>query len=322
MPAGDMIREVGLPMDAQHFFILNPAAGERSARRKLQGELDRLDGLPYTLYITSGIGDAARFVREVCQTQAGPLRFYACGGDGTLGETATGARGQPHAAVGVWPCGSGNDFVKYYGGTARFLDLKRQTTAGTVLVDLLQAGERCAVNVANVGLEAQAAATVVRIRRFPLLQGKASYLIGAADAIVRHLKMDCRVTADGEILHDGPLLTASLASGRYIGGGFLCAPEAVNDDGLMDVCLIKPFPRARLLALLPRYKKGLHLKDPDFAPYLTFRRAARVRVEADRDFVLCLDGEIIPGRDFTLETETRAVRFILPDPIGQADSAS
>jgi len=303
-------------MDVQHFFILNPAAGERSARRKLEGELDGLGGLPYTLYITGGIGDAMRFVREVCQSQGGPLRFYACGGDGTLGEVATGAMGQPHAAVGVWPCGSGNDFVKYYGGVARFLDLKRQVSAGTVLVDLICAGERCAVNVANVGLEAQAAKTVVSIRRFPLLQGRGAYLIGAANAIARHLKTDCRVTADGETLHEGPLLTASLASGRYIGGRFLCAPEAVNDDGLMDVCLIKPIPRMRLLALLPRYQKGLHLKDPDFAPYLTYRRAARVRVEADRDFALCLDGEIVTGNDFTLETATRAVRFILPDPAG------
>jgi len=127
-------------MDVQHFFILNPAAGERSARRKLEDELDGLGGLPYTLYITGGIGDAMRFVREVCQSQGGPLRFYACGGDGTLGEVATGAMGQPHAAVGVWPCGSGNDFVKYYGGVARFLDLKRQVSAGTVLVDLICAG--------------------------------------------------------------------------------------------------------------------------------------------------------------------------------------
>ena len=306
-------------MDAQHFFILNPKAGARSAQRRLENELKTLDPLPYTLYITSGIGDAARFVRETCRQINTPLRFYACGGDGTLGEAAQGAVGFPHAAIAVWPCGSGNDYVKYYGGADRFLDLKRQVTAPSVLVDVIKVGSLAAINVVNIGLEAHAASTVVRIRSKPMFGGKRSYLIGAADAALRHLKTDCVITVEGKVIHNGPLLTASFASGRYIGGGFLCAPRAVNDDGLMDISILTPFSRLKLVKMIGTYKRGDHLDDPAFKPYLQWLRAGRVRIECARDTALSLDGEIIRGKLFDLELIPRAVRFILPPEMPKAE---
>ncbi len=302
-------------MDVEHFFVLNPAAGARSAQRRLESELKKLSPLPYTLYITSGMGDAAAFVRETCQSHTEPLRFYACGGDGTLGEVAGGAAGFPHAAVAAWPCGSGNDFIKCFGGEGRFLDLSRQINAGSVLVDIIKVGERASINVVNIGLEAHAAATVSRFRQKPVVGGKNAYLIGTANAVLRHMKTDCTITADNEVLHQGPLLTASFASGRYIGGGFLCAPKAVNDDGLMDVCVIRPFSRATLIKLIGIYKQGGHLDSPAFKPYLGYTRAKQVRIQTKEEAVLCLDGEIIHGKDFNLEIIPRAVRFILPDPL-------
>ncbi len=132
-----------------------PPLASAAPRPSWSGPWSALKPGSFQLHITNGSGDAASFVRETCQAQAGSLRFYACGGDGTLGEVATGAHGFPQAEIGVWPCGSGNDYVKYYGGVERFLDLNAQMKAGSVPVDLMQVGERCAINAINVGLEAR-----------------------------------------------------------------------------------------------------------------------------------------------------------------------
>ena len=300
-------------MDIQHYFIFNPAAGSRNAKDRLQEQLDRLSPVPYTLFITGGVGDAARLTREICAQGSDPVRIYACGGDGTLGEVAGGAQGFPHAAVGVWPCGSGNDYTRVYGGPERFLDIKRQLDAPTVLVDLIRANGQAAINVVNLGLEAQAAAaTMLRFRHTPLLGGKRAYLMGVLDAVTSHLTTECEITADGELLHEGDLLTASFASGQYVGGGFCCAPRALNDDGLMEVCAILPLSRLTLIKLLPLYKKGQHFEAPAFEGRYRYRRAGSVRIRCDREVALCLDGEIIKGREFGLETLPRAVRFILP----------
>lgn len=302
-------------MNVQHYFVLNPAAGHRSAYEELQQQLAEISPVPYTLYITSTPGDAQQYVREVCQQEQDPLRFYACGGDGTLGEVASGTLGYPNAAVGVWPRGSGNDFVKCFGGAQRFNRIKDQLTAPTQLVDIIQVGERAAINVVNIGLEARAADTMLRYRHHPLLGGKRAYYVGVLSAVTGHMKMDCTIIADEQALYEGPLLTASFASGRYIGGGFQCAPHAVVDDGLMEVCVILPMSRGSLMKWLPIYKTGDHQDDPVFAPFLRLVKAQRVSIRCKEEVALCLDGEIIKGRDFNLRLLPRAVRFIVPEDI-------
>ena len=299
-------------MDTQHYFIFNPAAGARDARERLQRQLDRLSPVPYTLLITNGVGHAGELTRELCQQGSAPVRIYACGGDGTLGEVAGGARGHKHAAVGVWPCGSGNDYTRVYGGPERFLDLGRQLDAPSVLVDLILANGRAAINVVNLGLEAQAAATMLRFRHTPLLGGKRAYWMGVLNAFTSHLATSCAITADGQPLHEGQLLTASFASGQYIGGGFHCAPRSLNDDGLLDACAILPLSRLQLLRLLPLYKQGRHFESPLFEGLYRYRQARRVGITCEQETALCLDGEMMRGRDFELEVLPRAVRFILP----------
>ncbi len=299
--------------DVRHFFIFNPAAGKRGAKARLDQALATLDEASYVLHVTRGSGDAANFVRQVCQTEQGPLRFYACGGDGTLGEVATGALGCERAEIGVWPCGSGNDYVKLYGGEARFLDIKAQLRAPSVPVDVIRVGERCAINAVNAGLEAEAAGTMLRFRHHPLFNGKNGYLIGALDAVLRHMRTPCTVLADGELLHEGDMLTLSLSCGQYIGGGFRCAPRSQNDDGLMDLALIKPISRLRLARLLPAYKKGEHLEDSRIKGNIIYRQVKSVRITSTQDISLCLDGEIVTGRAFDIQLLPGGIRFVVPD---------
>ncbi len=298
----------------RHFFIFNPAAGKRGARARLDRALSALDEGSYTLHVTNGTGDAAGYVRGVCEKEAGPLRFYACGGDGTLGEVAAGALGHPQAEIGVWPCGSGNDYVKYYGGAARFLDLRAQVQAESLPVDLMQAGDRCAVNAINAGLEAHAANAMLRLRHRPGFGGKNGYLAGTADAVLRHMRTRCRVEADGQLLHEGDMLTLSLACGRYIGGGFQCAPRSRNDDGFMELALVKPLSRLKLAGLLPVYKKGEYLEDPRLRGRIVYRQVKEARLTSDQEIILCLDGEIVNGKAFDIRVLPDAVRFILPPP--------
>ncbi|MGI6696946.1 MAG: diacylglycerol/lipid kinase family protein [Christensenellales bacterium] len=298
--------------DIRHFFVFNPAAGKRGARAGLDSALAALPKDSYALHVTNGSGDAAGFVRQTCREERGALRFYACGGDGTLGEVATGALGCERAEIGVWPCGSGNDYVKVYGGEARFLDVAAQMKAASTPVDLIQVGERCAINAVNAGLEAEAAGTMLRHRHRHLFNGKNGYLLGAVDAVIRHMRTPCTVAADGELLHEGDMLTLSLSCGQYIGGGFRCAPYSKNNDGLMDLALIKPISRGRLAGLLPAYKKGEHLDDPRIKDRVIYRQVKSVRIKSDKDIILCLDGEIVTGRDFDIRLLPGTLRFIVP----------
>ena len=137
----------------RHVFIINPAAGKVDAREKILEGLSRLHNVDYEIYLTEGVGDATAYVKDYCNTYREPIRFYACGGDGTLNEVANGVVGYPHASMGCFACGSGNDFVKYYGGKKYFSDVAALIEAEEEPIDLMRVGDKYAINATHFGFD-------------------------------------------------------------------------------------------------------------------------------------------------------------------------
>lgn len=298
----------------KHIFVLNPAAGRVNAFRKLEGELQRFEGeLDYAIYETKAPGDATAYIRQYCAENTEPVRFYACGGDGTLNEVVNGAVGFPHASVGCFPCGSGNDFVKYYGGVKPFLDLEAQIHATEEEIDLVRVGNKYAINAAHFGFDSCVAKTMMNIRRKKIIGGKNAYTTGVLVGLLKAMVNRCRVTADGELLNPkGKLLLCTIANGQYVGGSFRCAPRSVNSDGLLEVCLVHPVSHLTFMNLVKYYTAGVHLDNPKFDKYLVYRRAKQIEIEAPEGFLYSFDGELIRQNHFTVEVAPRAVRFAVP----------
>lgn len=295
-------------------FVINPTAGKSDSTAVIEKEVkSRMDSSQYIIYRTTGRGDATRFVREFLSSHTEPVRIFACGGDGTLNEVVNGAVGCPNAAVGIYPCGSGNDFVKYYGGKEAFLDFDSLLCATEHKIDLLKVGDKYSVNVDNFGLDAYVCNTMIQVKQKPLIGGKNAYYTGVLKGFVKAMHSHCQVKVDGEIINpDNELLLCTVANCYYVGGAFKCAPRALNDDGLLEVCLIKPISRLKFISLLVPYTKGEHLESPKFKDIMVYRRGKKVEVSAPAGFLNCVDGEIIEENRFTIEVAPRAVSFLVP----------
>ena len=110
----------------RHIFIVNPRSGHQDATPVIQKALSELNpSEPYEIYVTSAPGDATQYVRTRCQADTSPLRFYACGGDGTLNEVLNGAMHHAHVVIGVVPIGTGNDFCRNFPEAGIFWILRR-----------------------------------------------------------------------------------------------------------------------------------------------------------------------------------------------------
>ena len=98
------------------FFIINPAAGKEAGKQefiKKAEDIGQKLKMNVSVYTTKEKGDGFRFVREVCSTFRGEeLRFFACGGDGTMNEVINALDGTEKVSFGVVPLGTGNDFVR------------------------------------------------------------------------------------------------------------------------------------------------------------------------------------------------------------------
>ena len=299
----------------QYHFIVNPLAGNGTAQETIKSAVDLLPQKDEcTVYVTSAPLDATEYVKKtVAQNPGEKLRFIACGGDGTINEVFSGAVGFDNVSVSVYPCGSGNDFVKVFGGSDVFSDIEKIITAPERKMDVLKVDDRYSMNVTNFGFDTTVAITINNERAKTGHGNKNAYTKGVVTALIKSMKNDCKVWADDELLNPtGKALLCTVANGQYVGGSFKCAPRASISDGLMEVCLIKPISRLRFVTILGTYTNGEHLDSEKMKDIVVYRQAKKVHVTAPEGFAYSLDGEIIYSSDFTIEVVPGALNLAVP----------
>lgn len=296
----------------KHIFILNPNAGRGTVAKELE---DKLSGTSFDwqIYTTTAAGDAVRFIKDRCDTHNEPVRFYACGGDGTIHEVANAIYGYPQASMSCYPVGSGNDFVKYYGGKERFLDPVALCEAPEVSVDLIRVNDRYAINACHFGLDSCVAAMMDRIRHHKVFGGKKAYPVSVIYAFFKGMRHRATISADNELLCDKEFLLCTAANGTHVGGSYRCAPRSDNSDGFMELCLVRRISRLRFLSVIKKYKEGTHLDDPSLEKIIVYRRCKSMTVSAPDGFVISLDGEVQKLSSFTAEIVPSAIRFAVPE---------
>lgn len=307
----------------KHVFIVNPVSGRADASGELVPRIIRAAagmGLDHKVEMTK----APRHAMELAQKYAaeGPVRLYACGGDGTLNEVFAGAWPFTGAEVACVPCGSGNDFVRNYGRAEQFLDLEAQMRGEAVTIDLIRTdlGSGVAAAICSAGLDAQVAYGIPKFRRIPLCGGHMAYNLSILQQLCGHLGCRLRVEAGSEVFEDEYLMVA-VCNGVAYGGGFMAAPEAKLDDGLLDVVLVKKVGLVRIAQVIGMYKAGKHIENgrvrADVADIIRLVRTPKVRLTAlgDKPVILNVDGECAPGRALSAQVLPGAARFVLPQGV-------
>ncbi len=297
----------------KHVFIVNPTAGKGDTLASIRKSLDLKQDFEYEIYVTSKAGDATDYVAKTCEETDEDIRFYSCGGDGTLNEVASACVGHSNAIVALYPSGSGNDFVKYYGGKDNFLNLDNLIEGTETKIDIIKVGDRYAVNACHFGLDSAVARKMNQVRHKKIIGGKNAYNTGVFYALLTAMKTKCKVIGDGEELNDDKILLCTIANGKYVGGSYLSAPRSKNDDGYLEVCCIKPVAIIKFLRLIKVYKAGTHLDREDLKKYIEYRRCKNVEIiGGQKNFAISLDGEVVEGERFTVETLEKELRFIIP----------
>ena len=298
----------------KHVFVINPASGANDHENEIRQILSNAGRLSECeIHITKSPEEATEFVDNWCRRHREAVRFYACGGDGTLNEVVAGMMGHPEASVACYPCGSGNDFVKYYGGKKVFWNLEELLDAPEEYIDLMRVGNKYAINATHFGFDSSVAETMMKVRRKKLIGGKNAYTTGVVVGLFKAMKNACRVSVDGELLNpEGNILLCTIANGQYVGGSFRCAPRSIDNDGELEVCLVKPISVLTFVNLIKVYTEGTHLDDDRFAKILEYRRGKKIEVEAPEGFIYTFDGELIRQNKFTVEVVPNAIRFAVP----------
>lgn len=263
-----------------YHFIVNLNSKSNTSRRlwqSLEAELNRR-GVKYKCYFTKYAGHACDIAKALCaahgQANAAPLVIVTAGGDGTANEVINGIPVSFYKKVllGFLPIGSGNDLAAALGvpsdpfkALAHILRPRR-----TVRIDhgVLSCPEssftrRFAVSSgigydADICLEASTTPAKVFLNRLRL--GRLIYLVLALKQVFTHKPLHAKLVFDGAGAQSGSYLFITAMNAVHEGGGMRLAPHAKMNDRKLSVCVVRDFPRIKILLLLPALFFGLHTR--------------------------------------------------------------
>ena len=297
----------------KHVFIINPTAGKKDCTARVMEMAKGLaarHGLDLECILTKSAGHAMETARSLARSGR-EVRVYACGGDGTINETANGVAGYDNAAMTCIPVGTGNDFLKNFGDMAPlFSDAENLWDGPAFPLDAVDCNGRLAMTVACSGFDAQVADDVHKYGNLPLLGGQGSYILSlGVNFLLRSLGHKWTITLDGTAM-PGEYALAAVCNGRYYGGGFMPVAEARMNDGVLNTLVVQKVSRASFLRFVGPYSKGLYYTLPQVARCYT---AKEIVIESrGDDIVTCLDGEITHNRKVILRLSEKKVNFFGP----------
>lgn len=290
-------------------LIVNPAARHGETGPLVPALRRLLQHVDYDLRLTGHTGHAAQIAREA----SGYDTIVAVGGDGTVNEVLNGIMSRPgddRPALGLIPTGSGND-------TRRTLGVPEDIAEATLTV-LSGRRRRFDVGVCNgmyfnnsfsAGLDARVTAKAVEYKTTTSRVGLWLYLTAAIHVVLNELyPYHVRVTWDGSETEETDLLIVAATIGATYGGGFKVTPDAVPDDGLLEVCTIDPLSLPHALLRLPFMIIGKHTA----MKVVHMSRRRSVLIESNDPMPAQIDGEVLLDRRFEISIMPKAVECIVP----------
>jgi diacylglycerol kinase (ATP) len=286
--------------------ILNPAAGSAENTEVLREKLERLGSCEFKT--TAEPGDAQKFAHHAVAD--GCDLTISAGGDGTLNEVVNGiAEQNSQCRVGIIPLGTGNDFARSINLPAKVDEcleiIARGQTKAIDLVRVTSDQVRYFVNVSAGGFSGvvgEKLTTEIKKSWGPL-----AYLRGAAAALPELRAYKTTIVFDDAETVTMNLYNVIIANGRYVAGGIPVAPEAIINDGVVDVFLIPEKPAAELTILVAQMLLGKHTANDA----IVYRRAAKVAVNSKPGMWFNVDGELVGNEPALFEVMPGAMQFIV-----------
>jgi diacylglycerol kinase (ATP) len=280
-------------------FIINPVAGQ-GAGQLAQPVIERLaneSALSFDIKTTERPGHALELAKQAAIENIDIVA--AVGGDGTSNEVLNGlmqayTQGYEATRMGIIAIGRGNDFAYGFGiprGLNEGMKVLLEGKPFKMDVGFIMGGDypqgRYFGNGVGIGFDAVVGFEALKLTH---IHGFLNYVVAALRTIFLFfqapvVQIDCDDTQFTQ-----PSLMVSVMNGRRMGGGFMMAPDAVQDDGLLDLCIAGQLSRIGILRMIPRFIKGTQASQPQIKTL----RAAKLHVTAiEGSLPAHADGETI-----------------------------
>ncbi|MBI4945096.1 MAG: diacylglycerol kinase family lipid kinase [Bacteroidetes bacterium] len=308
-------------MKKKILFIINPISGvgrHKTVEKLIDEKLDRTIydyELAYTKAAKHAIDLSKKSVAENFNI------VVAVGGDGSVNEVGRSLVGTD-SALAILPCGSGN-------GTARHLNISMNLSkamqiinkGNTIKIDTFNVNDETAINTAGIGYAAHIAYEFSKIKK----RGFSNYLKIAVCDSLKYRSQICEIDAHPQPLplvgepssanppqwgghRRGFFFIIDIANGSQWGNNAVIAPHAKNDDGLLDLCIVRDFPfRMFPLMALRLFTRSIHR-----SKFVEILKVKEVIIRQERDYAH-IDGEpVIIGKELKVKVNPLSLKVVVP----------
>ncbi|MDD3078475.1 MAG: diacylglycerol kinase family lipid kinase [Paludibacter sp.] len=302
-------------------IIINPKSGKKKFRqqRKYLFQLLKHHKISFDYRLTKFAGHASKIARYFVEKDY--KNILVIGGDGTMSEVINGIfsaniKNTSDLRIALVPRGTGNDWGRFWGLTSNYkksLDvfLKGKThfiDIGKVEYNMEGQNEQhFFINSIGLGLDAEVVNTTHRLKAI-LGSHSILYSISLLLSVFSYKAHKVRIFSEEKEINS-KMYTMSIANGCYTGGGLKQTPEAVPDDGLLDIMMAhKPtfFDIIGALAYLFRGKMLEH-------PIITSFRSKEMLIQCDKTVLMEADGIIVHGfSPFKISIIPNAIQMVVP----------
>ncbi|MGN0160252.1 MAG: diacylglycerol/lipid kinase family protein [Lachnospiraceae bacterium] len=296
-----------------HIFIVNPYAGQKTFADDLRLKLKSIENLNYFVFNIRRAGDEKNLVKRVLHIfQDEKLRFYCCGGSGTMRNMLEGFDDLEKAEVAFFPCGLTNDFLKVFGeNESRFHRIEELIEGDVIEVDYIKTNHGVALNTFSVGMDSKNVEGFETYRISSAFGEQVPYYLALLYSVFFSKNVDYEVYLDDEKV-EGRFAEVFWGNGYVLGGNLFLAEKACVTDGKAAYLIVPDQRGIKLLQtiLIAQKNDFNRLKN---RVYCGMSRNIRIRRKDGQPFMMNLDGELISGsEEWTARIVRKGLHLVVP----------
>ncbi len=306
--------------------IVNPMASIGRCRKdwpEIKKYLEQ-EGIDFNFIITEYPGHAIELVRDNI-TEKGYKKIVSVGGDGTNNEVINGIFTQQRfptneITMAVIPVGTGNDWRRTFNFTDEY-----QTNVGIIKNGKLfphdvgkvtyynhgDARVRYFLNAAGTGLDEMVCQKTNALKQ----EGKGGsvrYMLSVANCLMKYDCTHVQIEIDGQVVFNDEILSLSIGNCKYNGGGMMMLRDAIPDDGILDVTVIKSVKMLKFAKNINSIYNGSFIDKMEEVSTFKGKNIRIISIPSHR-LLLETEGETLTNSPFVFEVLPKAINMVIPN---------
>lgn len=296
-----------------HVFIVNPQAGRKKFAGNIREILQKKEGFDYFIFNTRNKRtevELVKLIEEMFEDET--IRYYCCGGSGTVRNVMSGITNLDKAQIAFYPCGLTNDFLKVFGkDEERFRNIDELIDGEVIDIDYMKTNQGVCLNTVSFGMDTNTIEYVEQFNFLRVLGDDLPYTMSIFASILAAKPVQYEIETERGIVQR-PSVELFYGNGFCVGGNLFFVKETDVTDGTGYVRVCRAGSLFKLLevfkSLLDKnYKKLNEISQSWYTSFLKVRRTD------GQPFAVNQDGELTEElTEWNVEIVKQGLHFVVP----------